>query len=135
MKNFLNIKTYLNLVNKKSNFFHSTSNKVIDKNKDEFKGIPINNLLDQNQKCIVTENVEKVNTAKRVNISIEFKEYEIVLFNKKLERPKMKRIQSKLHKIGACDVCIISLSCFDNKRYISNDGITTLAYFHKDLKD
>ena len=135
MKNFLNIKTYLNLVNRKSNFFHSTSNKVIDKNKDEFKGIPINNLLDQNQKCIVTENVEKVNTAKRVNISIEFKEYEIVLFNKKLVRQKMKRIQSKLHKILTCDVCIISLSCFDNKRYILNDGITTLANFHKDLKD
>ena len=135
MKNFLNIKTYLNLVNRKSNFFHSTINKVIDKNKDEFKGIPINNLLDQNQKCIVTENVEKVNTAKRVNISIEFKEYEIVLFNKKLVRHKMKRIQSKLHKILTCDVCIISLSCFDNKRYILNDGITTLANFHKDLKD
>ena len=27
----------------------------------------------------------------------------------------------------------MSLSCFDDKRYILNDGITTLAYFHKVL--
>ena len=46
-------------------------------------------------------------------------------------RHKMKRTQSKLHKIGTYDVCKISLSCFDDKRYILNDGINTLAYFHK----
>ena len=42
----------------------------------------------------------------------------------------MKRIQGKLHKIGTHDVCT-SLSCFGDK----NNGITTLAYFNKDLKD
>ena len=26
----------------------------------------------------------------------------------------------------------ISLSCFDDKRYVSDDGIHMLAYFHKD---
>ena len=26
----------------------------------------------------------------------------------------------------------ISLSCFDDKRYVSDDGIRMLAYFHKD---
>ena len=46
----------------------------------------------------------------------------------------MKRIQSKLHRIGAYDVCKISLSCFDDKRYILDDDITGLAYFHKDAK-
>ena len=44
----------------------------------------------------------------------------------------MKRIQSKLHKIGTCK---ISLSCFDDKRYILDDGINSWAYFHKDRKD
>ena len=29
---------------------------------------------------------------------------------------------------------IISLSCFDDKRCVLDDGIQTLAYFHKDLK-
>ena len=27
----------------------------------------------------------------------------------------------------------ISLSCFDDKRYVLDDGINTLAYFHKDI--
>ena len=47
----------------------------------------------------------------------------------------MKRIQSKLHRIGTYDVCKISLSCFDDKRYILDDGVNTLAYFHKDIKE
>ena len=27
---------------------------------------------------------------------------------------------------------VLSLSCFGDKRYVLNDGIRTLAYFHKD---
>ena len=46
----------------------------------------------------------------------------------------MKRIQSKLHKIGTYNVCKISLSCFDDSRYIFGDGINSLAYFHKEVK-
>ena len=49
-------------------------------------------------------------------------------------RHKMKSIQSKLHRIGTDDVCKITLPCFDDKRYISNDGINSLAYSHKDLR-
>ena len=50
-------------------------------------------------------------------------------------RNNMKRIQSKLHRTGTYDVCKISLSCFDDKRYILDDGVDSLAYFHKDIKD
>ena len=46
----------------------------------------------------------------------------------------MKRIQSKLHKIGIYGVCKITLSCFNDKRYILDDGINSLAYFHKDIR-
>ena len=46
----------------------------------------------------------------------------------------MKRIQSKLHKIGTYNVCKISLSCFDYKRYVLDGGVHTLVYFHKDIK-
>ena len=46
---------------------------------------------------------------------------------------KRKRIQSNLHQIGTYDMKKISLSCFDDKRYILDDGISTLAYFHKDV--
>ena len=47
----------------------------------------------------------------------------------------MKRIQAKKHKIGTYEIDKISLSCFDDKRYVLDDGIHTLAYFHKDSND
>ena len=46
----------------------------------------------------------------------------------------MKRSQSKLPRIGTCDVCKISSSCFDDKRYILDNGINSLDYFHKDIR-
>ena len=62
------------------------------------------------------------------------KEFVDVLFNKKVIRHDKKRTQSKLHRIGAYDVCKISLSCFDDKRYILDDGVNSLAYIHKDIE-
>ena len=75
---------------------------------------------------------KKYNTAKGVNIATEFNKFKDVLFNKKIIRHKMKRIQSKKHKLGNYEIDKISLSCFDNKRYMLDDGICMLAYFHKD---
>ena len=37
-----------------------------------------------------------------------------------------KKNRIKLHKIGTYDVCKISLSCFDDKRHILDDGINSL---------
>ena len=50
---------------------------------------------------------------------------------KKIIRQKMKRIQSKKHKLGVYEIDKISLLCFDDKRYVLDDGIYTLSYFHK----
>ena len=75
------------------------------------------------------------NTAKGVNIATEFNEFKDTLFNKKVLRHKMRRIQGKNHKMGTCKISKISLSAFDNKRFVLNDGNHTLAYFHKDLKN
>ena len=44
----------------------------------------------------------------------------------------MKRIQIKKHKLGTYEISKISLSCFDDKRYVLNNRIRTLAYFYKD---
>ena len=44
----------------------------------------------------------------------------------------MKRIQSKNHKLESYEIDKISFSCFDDKRYVLDDGNYTLAYFHKD---
>ena len=71
------------------------------------------------------------NTAKGVSIATEFDKFKDVLFNEKIIRHKMKRIQSKKHKLGTYEIDKISLSCFDDKRYVLDDGIYTLSYFHK----
>ena len=44
----------------------------------------------------------------------------------------MKRIQSKKHKIGTYETDKTSLSSFVFKRFVLEDGVHTLAYFHKD---
>ena len=44
----------------------------------------------------------------------------------------MKRIQAKKDKIGTYEIDKILLSCFDDKRCGLDDGVNTLAYFHKD---
>ena len=72
------------------------------------------------------------NTAKRVNIGTEFNELKENLFNKKIIRHEMRRIQDKKHKMGTYQINKISLSCFDDKRAVLYDGIHTLAYFHKE---
>ena len=94
------------------------------------------NLLDSSQRCYSMKNIDgkESNTAKGVNIVTEFNEFKETLFNKKVVRHKMKRIQSKKHKIGTYEINKISLSCFDDQRFVSDDEIHTLAYFHKDLK-
>ena len=76
--------------------------------------------------------VKEHNTAKGVSIATEFDEFKDVLFNKKIIEQKIKRIQSKKHKLGTYETDKISLSCFDNKRYVLDDGIHPLSYFHKD---
>ena len=43
----------------------------------------------------------------------------------------MKRIQSKKHKLETYEIDKISLSCFDDKRYVLDDRIYTSSYFHK----
>ena len=73
-------------------------------------------------------------TAKGINIATEFNEFKDTLFNQKVLRHKMRRIQSKKHKLGTYKINKISLPIFDDKRFVSNDAIYTLAYFHKDLK-
>ena len=34
------------------------------------------------------------------------------------------------HQLGSYQLYEVSLSCFDDKRYILNDGITSYAYGH-----
>ena len=121
---------------KDSKFFDQSNSKVIDKMKDVSGGKIIVEFVGLKSKMYSMENIDgkESDTAKEVNIVTGFNEFKDTLFNKKITRHKMKRIQSKKHKIGTYEMNKISLSCFDCKRFVLDDGIHTLACFHKELQ-
>ena len=88
--------------------------------KDVSKGKIIDEFVGLKSKMHSMKHIDgkKSNTAKGVNIANEFNEFKDIFFNKKVVRHKMKRIQSKKHKIGTCEINKISLSCFDDKRFV-----------------
>ena len=137
MKNFISGNIYLNLViiQKIQSFLMRLIKKVIGKMKDEFGGLIITEFVELKSKMYSTKKIDgkEHNTAKGVSTATEFDNFKDVLINKKIIRHKMERIQSKKHKLGTYEIDEISFSCFDNKRYVLDDGIRTLSYFHKKL--
>ena len=61
---------------------------------------------------------------------ITFDDYVHTLNTKISQTNKVTRIMSTKHNISLVSQNKISLSCYDDKRYILDDGITTLAYGH-----
>ena len=105
--------------------------------KDVSEGKIIDEFVELKSKMYSMKNLEgkEYNTGgKGVNIATEFNEFKDTLFKKKVLRHKMKRIQSKKYEIGTYKINKISLSCFDDKRFVLDDGIHTLSYFYKNLK-
>ena len=64
---------------------------------------------------------------RNVVATISHNEYKDVLLNERCLRHSMNRIQSKDQKIGTYEINKISLSYFDNKIYIQNNGYDRLA--------
>ena len=87
-------------------FFDPVNKRVIGKIKDEFKGRIISEFVGLKSKIYSLTDVydEEVTKAKGVNRRIKHKEFVDVLFNKKVIGHNIKRIQSKLHRIGTYDV-------------------------------
>ena len=123
---------------KESRFYDGSNKKVIGKMKDEMGGKVISKFVGLRSKMyslITLDEKEKIR-AKGLSkkLGLRYSEFYDVLFSKKIVRHNMKRIQAKKHKSGTYDICKISLSCFDDKRYLLDDGINSLAYFHKDIR-
>ena len=102
--------------------------------KDEFGGVIVNEFVGLRSKMYSMKKIHGKDyiTGKGVSIATELDKFKDVLCNEKIIRHKMKRIKSKKHKLGTYETEKISLSCFDDKRYVLDDGIYTLAYFHID---
>ena len=113
-KNLFDFSNY----SKDSKFFDNANTKVIGKMKDEYGGVIIDEFVELKSKMYSIKKIDgsESRTAKGVNIATEFNEFKDVLFNKKIIRHKMKKIQAK--KIGTYEIDKISLSCFDDKRFV-----------------
>ena len=118
-------------------FDDSINKKLLGKMKNEFKGKIITEFISFKSKMYSFTSIDNKETSKEkgVNKKIRHNEHVECLFNEKVVRHNMKRIQSKLYKIGTYDVFTISLSCFDDKRHVLDDGVNTLAYFHKKIRN
>ena len=65
---------------------------------------------------MLSDDGKEPNTAKGINTATEFNKLKDTLFDNKVIRNKMKRIQGKKHNFGTYKINKTSLSCFDNKK-------------------
>ena len=122
---------------KNSPFYFDDNKKVIGKFKDESAGIPITEFVGLRSKMYSykKDNEQTARTAKGIKKQVIKKNlthdnYKEVLFNNQQLRHSMKTIRSLNHQIGSFNLNKISLSCFDDKRYILENGISSFAYGH-----
>ena len=66
---------------------------------------------------------------------IKHENYKQTLFNEEQMHHKMKTIRSQRHQLGSYEINKVSLSCFDDKRYILENGIKSYAYGHYLIKN
>ena len=118
-------------------FYFKENKKVIGKMKDECAGIPITEFCGLRSKMYsyIKENDKYCCKAKGIKKNVVSKEikhnnYLEILQGKTKNRYKMNIIRSKSHILNTCEVNKIGLSCYDDKRYILDDGISSLAYGH-----
>ena len=121
-----------------SPYFDKTNKKVIGKFKDEAAGVPICEFVGLRSKMYsyIKDNQKGGKTAKGIKKNvikkdIQHENYKETLFNNKQMYHKMKTIRSESHQLGSYEINEVSLSCFDDKRYIHEDGKTSYAYGHK----
>ncbi|XP_053406097.1 uncharacterized protein LOC128559090 [Mercenaria mercenaria] len=69
-----------------------------------------------------------------VKKDLRFQNYKDVLFNHSQLVSQMSSIRSHNHEIYVEKINKIGLCCFDDKRYLLDDGITSLAYGHYKIK-
>ena len=124
-----------------SPYYCNANKKIIGKFKDEAFGIPITEVL--SLRCILMskDNEKGGRTAKGIkkNViknNIKHEDYKNTLINNEQMHHKMKTIRSQRHQLGSYEINKVSLSCFDDKCYIHDNGqavmpMDTTKYNHK----
>ena len=121
----------------KSKYYDNSSKLVNGKMKDETGGIFIDKFVGLKPEIysFLVDDNSKRKKAKDVNRNaiptISHNKYKDVLLNDKLIRHSMNRIKRKDHRIGTYETNKISLSFFDDKIHIQNNGYDGLALVYK----
>jgi len=122
-----------------SKYFFKENKKVIGKFKDEAAGKPIKEFVGLKSKMysyLVGPQEHKKAKGIRKNVvknEIKHQNYLDVLLNGKIMHHQMNTIRSESHQINSYHLNKVSLSPYDDKRYLIDDGITSLAYGHYSL--
>ena len=122
---------------------HSQMNKkVLRKMKDECAGDLISEAVCLRSKMysILLENDKNIKKAKGTTKAVKKKQithqnYKDASFTKTAFKHGMNMLRSKNHEIFEIHLNKTSISPFDSKRWIKEDGVHTLAYGHKDIGD
>ena len=120
-----------------SPYYCNANKKVIGKFKDEACGVPIVEFIGLKSKMYsyIKSDEKGGKTAKGIkkNViknNIKHEDYKNVLLNNEQLHHKIKTIRSQKHQLGSYEVNKVSLSCFDDKRCIHDNGISSYACGH-----
>ena len=115
--------------------YSETNKKVLGKMKDECGGDAIYEVVAVRSKMYSVLSKKNIRKAKGVKKNVIEKEithenYKKALFERKQFMHKMKILRSEGHEMYGMCMNKISISPFDTKRWIADDGIQMLAYGH-----
>ena len=110
--------------------------KVLGKMKDETNGIPISEFVGLRSKmCSIKVGMEEKKRAKGVKKSVvkknlKHEHYKSVLFERSSRKDIMKMIRNDNHNLYTVIQKKTSLSAFDDKRFLLENGFSSLSYGH-----
>ena len=113
--------------------------KRLGKFKDEMKGYDMEEFVGLRAKVYAfksnEEETKKLKGIKRsvVKQEIHFAHYKSCIINRIQYKHTMNTFKSTKHELQTIAINKTSLSCYDDKRYICNDGIRTLPHGHYSL--
>ena len=124
-----------------SQYYCNANKKIIGKFKDEVCGIPITESTGLKSKMYSyvknDENGGKTAKGIKKNViknNIKHEDYKNTLINHEQMHHKIKTIRSQRHQFGSYEINKVSLSCFDDKRYIHDNRTSSYVYGHYKIK-
>lgn len=114
--------------------YDATNKKIIGKMKDETESVPVKEFVGLRSKMysMVHGNTEKPKGISKAVIRSKLRHdlYKQCLFNRETQMESMILFRTDRHEIYTVKLNKTTLSAYDDKRYILEDGIQTLAHGH-----